>query len=62
MPLLSELNHSEVIVSGSMTLVLLSAVLAVGGGSRSLLLTVLLVLPAMGAEWVDHYRTGLVPA
>jgi hypothetical protein len=61
-PLLSQLEHGEVIVSASMTLVLISAVLAVGGGGRSLALTIFLVVPALGAEWVDHYRPGLVPA
>lgn len=42
-----------------MTLVLISAVLAVGGSGRLLGFTTLLVLPALGAEWVDHYQPGL---
>ena len=61
-PLLSQLEHGDVIVSALMTLVLISAVLAVGGGGRSLALTIFLVVPALGAEWVGHYRPGLVPA
>ena len=27
-----------------------------------LVLTILLVVPALGAEWIDHYSPGLVPA
>jgi hypothetical protein len=61
-PFLSQFERGEVIVSVSMTLVLISAVLAVGGGGRLLVLTILLVMPALGAEWVDHYQPGLVPA
>jgi Ion channel len=61
-PFLSELHRGEVIVSVSMTLVLISAVLAVGGSGRLLVLTIFLLLPALGAEWVDHYQPGLVPA
>jgi len=47
-PLLSAYRDGEVIVSISMTLVLISAVLAVGGGGCLLALTILLVLPAPG--------------
>ena len=61
-PFLAGLHRSDVIVSLSMTLVLISAVLAVGGRGRLLMLTTLLVLPALGAEWADHYQPGLVPA
>lgn len=61
-PFLSEFHRGEVIVSASMTLVLISSVLAIGGGGRLLVVTILLVLPALGAEWVDHYRPDLVPA
>jgi hypothetical protein len=61
-PLLSAYRDGEVIVSISMTLVLISAVLAVVSVGRLLVLTILLVLPALGAEWIDHYQPGLVPA
>lgn len=49
-PFLSQFHRGEVIVSASMTVVLISAVLAVGGGGRLLVFTILLVLPALGAE------------
>jgi len=61
-PFLSKFNRGEIIVSVSMTLVLISAVLAVGGSRRLLAFTILLLVPALGAEWVDHYEPGLVPA
>jgi hypothetical protein len=61
-PFLSQFHRGEVIVSASMTLVLISAVLSVGRSGRLLVFTILLVLPAVGAEWVDHYRPDLLPA
>ena len=51
-PFLSQFHRGEVIVSASMTLVLISAVLAVGGSGRLLVFTILLVLLAVGAELV----------
>jgi hypothetical protein len=61
-PFLSQFSHGEVIVSASMTLVLISAMLAVGEGRGLLVFTILLLLPALAGEWVDHYQPGLVPA
>jgi len=38
-----------------MTLVLVSGVLAVGGRRRTLILGVILVLPALTGKWINHY-------
>jgi hypothetical protein len=51
----------SVILDGLMSLVLISAVLAVGGGRRSLGVAIGLVLPALTAQWVDRYQPDLVP-
>lgn len=60
-PFLTGFKQADVITSGFMTLVLISAVLAVGGGGRLLAFTILLVLPALAAAWVDYYEPDLVP-
>ena len=44
-----------------LTLVLLTGLLAVGGRHRTLLLGIMLVLPALIGKWVDHWRPDLVP-
>ncbi len=61
-PILDEFTNGEILASAAMTLVLISAVLAIGGHGRLLVLTILLVLPALAAQWIDRYRPGLVPA
>lgn len=43
-----------------MTLVLLSAVVAVGGRRRSLVTGILLVTPALISHWLGHFRPDLV--
>jgi hypothetical protein len=45
-------KHIEVIL---MTLVLVSGVLAVGGRRRTLILGVILALPALTGKWINHY-------
>jgi voltage-gated potassium channel len=45
-------KHIEAIL---MTLVLVSGVLAVGGRRRTLILGVILVLPALAGKWINHY-------
>ncbi len=60
-PFLSGFPHGDAITSVVMTLVLISAVLAIGGGGRLLALTIFLVLPALAAAWVDYYQPDLVP-
>lgn len=60
-PFLTYFENGEVILSASMTLLLISAVLAVGGRSQSLLWAIVLVLPALAADWMDHYKPDLVP-
>lgn len=58
---LPEVHGGDLILDGMMSLLLISAVLAVGGGRQSLALTISLVLPALAAQWVDRYQPGRVP-
>jgi len=59
-PFMVELKHGEVIENILMMVILISAVLAVGG--RSWVLTIILVLPALAGPWVDQFWRGGVPA
>jgi Ion channel len=58
-PFIVEVEHGEVIESILMMIILISAVLAVGG--RSWVLTIALVIPALAGPWLDHYWPGTVP-
>jgi Ion channel len=57
-PFVTELKHGEAIETIVMTVVLISAVLAVGG--RTWAVAILLVVPAAVGPWIDHYWPGLV--
>jgi hypothetical protein len=61
LPFVDELPDGDLIEAVLMTLVLLAAVPAVGGGWRTLLAGAVLVSPAVLATWVDHFRPGAVP-
>lgn len=54
-PFLSQLGRGQMLESGLMTLVLVSAVLAVGHRRRMLIVAVLLVSPAVIGRWVHHF-------
>ena len=58
-PFVIELEHGEMVENVLMMVILVSAMLAVGGRSRAL--TILLVIPALAGPWLDHYWPGVVP-
>lgn len=60
-PFLESLPHGRTIEGALMTLVLVSAGLAIGGRRRSLLLTAVLAAPAILAKWLHHFRPNLFP-
>lgn len=60
-PFIEDLTNGDTIEAVLMTLVLVSAVLAVGGRRRSLLAATLLVLPAVAAKWLHHLWPDRVP-
>ena len=59
-PFLEALPDGDLIETVLMTVVLGSAVLAVGGRHRSLAMAIVLVLPALAAKWMNHLRPDLI--
>jgi hypothetical protein len=60
-PFLDDLKHGEAVESGLLTLVLVTGVLAVGRSHRTLVLAVVLALPAVLARWIGHFRPDWLP-
>lgn len=60
-PFIQSLPNGRMIESAVMTLVLIAAVLAVGGRPRTLLISVLLAAPAAVIRWLHHFRPDVVP-
>jgi hypothetical protein len=60
-PLVDEFIAGELVESVLITVVLLSAVVAVGGRRRSLIAGLALVAPAVVAKWINHLWPHLIP-
>src|SRR6266581_6972548 len=60
-PLVEEIKGGALIVSGLLSLVLLSAVLAVASRGRTLTIALLLAIPAVVGRWINHFQPHLVP-
>src|SRR4051794_22933476 len=60
-PLVDEFFAGELVESILITVVLLSAVVAVGGRRRSLVVALVLVAPAIAAKWVNHFWPLHIP-
>ncbi len=58
-PFVTELENGDAIENVLMVVLLVFAAFAVG--SRSRIITVVLIVPAIIAPWVDRYRHGMVP-
>ncbi len=54
-PFIEHFDKNKYIEAILMTLVLVSGVLAVGGRRRTLLLGMIMVLPAVAGKWINHY-------
>ena len=61
-PFVEEFKNGKFIVSILLSLVLISAVLAVAERKSALLITVVLAIPAIAGRWINHFRPDLVPA
>src|SRR5438552_6462624 len=61
-PVVDEIKGGEFIISGLLSLVLLSAVLAVVSCRRTLVIALLLAIPALAARWLNHVHPHWVPA
>ena len=60
-PFVEEVKGGDIIVSILLSLVLISAVLAVSNRRSTLVVAVLLVIPAIVGRWINHFRPDLVP-
>ena len=60
-PFIEGLKNGDAIEAGLMTVVLVSAVFAVGGRRRSLFIATLLVVPAIASKWLHQYWPAQVP-
>src|SRR5437773_7709418 len=60
-PFVEELKGGDVIVSILLSLVLLSAVVAVADRKGVFFIALLLAIPAIGGRWINHFWPGLVP-
>lgn len=61
-PFVEDLPQGDLIDAVLITLVMVSAVLAVGGQRRTLIVALVLVIPALAGKWANHFRPDLVPA
>src|SRR6266478_5844730 len=61
-PFVEEIKGGALIVSALLSLVLLSAVLAVASRRRMLTVALLLAIPAVAGRWINHIHPHLVPA
>src|SRR5215471_13064886 len=59
-PFVEDLQGGDLLESVLLTLVMIFAVLAVGGQRRSLTVALLLVAPALGGRWLNHLRPDLL--
>ena len=59
-PFVENLPHGDLVETAIFTLVMVSAVLAVGGRRRTLVIALLLVTPALLAKWANHVRPELI--
>ena len=60
-PFVEEVKGGDVIVSILLSLVLISAVIAVANRGLTLVIAVLLMIPAIAGRWINHFRPDLVP-
>jgi hypothetical protein len=60
-PLIDEVEYGILIESVLITLVLFSALLAIGGRLSTLILGTVLVIPALAGKWVNYFRPDLAP-
>lgn len=61
MPFVDQLERGRLIETVLSTLVLISAVAAVGGRRRTLVFALLLLVPALVGRWLDHLQIGPTP-
>jgi len=60
-PFIEDLPDGDLIDALLLTLVMVSAVLAVGARRRHLIIALVLVVPAVLGKWINHLRPDLLP-
>jgi hypothetical protein len=60
-PFVEEVRGGDIIVSILLSLVLISAVLAVSNRRGTLVVAVLLAIPTVASRWINHFRPHLLP-
>lgn len=60
-PFTESLPDGELIEAVRLTIIMVVGLMAVGGGRRTLICGLLLVVPALVAKWVSHLHPTLVP-
>ena len=60
-PFVEEVKGGDVIVSVLLSLVLISAVIAVANRGLTLVIALLLMIPAIAGRWINHFKPDLVP-
>lgn len=60
-PIVEHWEHGLLIESVFLTLVMLSAVLAIGGGRRRLVLGLMLAVPALAGKWINFFWPDVMP-
>jgi len=60
-PFVEELPRGQLVESILLTVVMISAVLAVGGRRRTLIIALLLLGPAVLAKWINHLKPEIIP-
>ena len=60
-PFIDQVEYGILIESVLMTMVLFSALLAIGGRRSTLVLGSLLVIPALAGKWANYFRPDLAP-
>jgi hypothetical protein len=61
-PFVVDLPEGNLIEAVLLTLVMVSAVLAVGARRRSLIVALVLVAPALAGKWMNHFHPGVMPS
>jgi len=59
-PFVEEIKGGDLIVSALLSLVLLAGVLAVASRRRTLIIALLLAIPAVAGRWINHFHPHLV--
>ena len=60
-PFIEDLPRGDLIEAVLLTLVMVFAVLAVGGRRRTLIIALVLFTPALAGKWINHVRPDLLP-